>query len=266
MRRAFVRFMSVAMFCLMSLAPMDASWAQDYAQDSVAERTHEETETTAETAKDTVESSVEEATSGLRHDLKEAKDLLLGKGNDSPFARGLLVALFQPIFLASMFCLGLWAGQMSTRLSTIWMLPVFTFGAIVLGAFIATYHSDWKPEFNEGSLKFLSNFQSTDTGTLLVGLLIGAAVGLQLLVAPLFAIIGVVAAGLWLGFSQTAELGQHHNALIPFWAGFGLTGLMINIFGIGFETFLQSIRLPVATRIVGIATLLASAFFVAKIL
>lgn len=265
MRRMFIHLVSAAMFALMSIAPLDASWAQDYAQDSATEERYEYDDDIKE-AKQTGEATITKAAEGLRKDIQEAKDLLLGKGNDSPFARGLLVALFQPFFLASMFCLGLWAGQMNTRLSTIWILPVFTFGAIVLGAFIAMYHSDWKPEFTEGKLRFLSNFQSTDAGTLLVGLLIGGAVGLQLVVAPIFAVIGVVAAGLWLGFSQTAEIGAHHNALIPFWTGFGLTGLLINIFGIGFETFLQSLHLPMITRLVGVATLIASFFFVAQIL
>lgn len=264
MRRNLVSFAFLAVFGMLQLAPATLALAQDYAQDSATEQAHE-SETSA-TASDKLEAKAEEAVSSLRQDIQKAKDLLLGKDNDSPFARGLLVALFQPIFLASMFCLGLWSGQMSTRLSTIWILPVFTYAAILVGAFIAAYHSDWKPQFDEGSLKFLSNFQSTDTGTLLVGLLIGGAVGLQLLVAPVFAVIGVVAAGLWLGFSQTAELGSHHNALVPFWTGFGFMGLMINIFGIGFETFLESIKLQFVTRLVGVATLIASFFLVAKIL
>lgn len=271
MRHIFSRLVSAALFTLMIIAPLDATWAQDYVQDSVVEENytdnlphHADDSTTS--LQSTGDAPITKATEGLRKDLQEAKDLLLGQGNDSPFARGLLVALFQPLFLASMFCLGLWSGQMSTRLTAVWILPLFTFGAIVLGAFIAMYHSDWKPQFNEGNLQFLSNFQSTDAGTLLLGLIIGGAVGLQLIVAPIFAILGVVAAGLWLGFSQTAEIGAHQNALIPFWAGFGLTGLLVNIFGLGFETFIQSLRLPMITRLVGVATLIASFFFVAQIL
>lgn len=203
------------------------------------------------------------AASALTDDLQKAKELLLGKGGDNPLARGMLLALFQPIFIASMFSLGLWAGQMSERLIHIWILPVFVYAATVIGAFITAYHSNWKPEFDGN--KLLASLESTDTVAVLVGLFLGGAVGMRLLVPPVIAAIGAIIVGVILGFSQTGEIGAHSNSLIPFWAGFGLTGLLINIFGIGFETFLESIKLNTVTRMVGFATAIAAFSFGAKL-
>lgn len=216
----------------------------------------EEAATTADTA-DKVQ-PVAETVSSLAEDIKKARDLMMGSAGDNPFARGLLVAMFQPIFLLSMFSLGLFSGQMSERISKISMLPIFAFGATVIGAFITAYHSDWKPALESDHYKFVSMLQTTDAVAVVAGLMIGAVVAMQMAVAPFVAFAGVVVAGLALGFSQTAELGEHHNSLLPFWAGFGLTGLLVNIFGIGFETFFQSINLTMVTRCVGFATALLS--------
>jgi hydrogenase/urease accessory protein HupE len=204
-------------------------------------------------------------TSSFIKDLGKARETLLGTAGDSPFGRGFMVALFQPVFLSSMFCIGLWAGQLSERLKAIWALPLLVFGATVIGSFITTYHADWKPDFDPEKYKFLSQFKSTDAVAVAVGLMAGVAVGMQLVVAPFFAIIIAIVAGLALGFSQTTEFGDHKNALLPFWTGFGLMGLLVNIFGIGFETFLQSINLTAVTRCVGFATLALSFFFGTKV-
>src|SRR5690606_36359807 len=170
-----------------------------------------------------------------------------------------------PVFLASMFCLGLGAGQMSERITAIWALPLFVFGATLVGAFITAYHGDWKPNFGENGENLLAEFSDTAAVTVAVGLLAGTAVGMNLIVAPFVAIGATLVAGLALGFSQTADLGEHKNALVPFWAGYGLTGLLVNIFGIGFETFLQSIKMAFITRWVGFATLAMSFMFVSKV-
>ena len=214
---------------------------------------------TAEVAEKTADT-----TSSLAADIQKAKTLLMGEGGDNIFARGFLVALFQPVFLASMFCLGLWAGQMSEKIPNIWVLPVFVLAATLIGSFIATYHTEWMPKAT-GEHKALASLQSTDAVAVIVGLLVGGAVGMQLAVVPFVAVIGAIVAGLALGFSQTTEIGEHHNSLMPFWAGFGLMGLLVNIFGIGFETFFQSIKLPAVTRCVGFATAVAAFFFGSKL-
>lgn len=198
-------------------------------------------------------------------DLDKAREIMLNGTGDNSLGRGVMVALFEPVFLSSMFCLGLWAGQMSERITSIWALPLFVFGATIVGAFITTYHTEWKPDFDPEKYEILSHLNSTAVVTALVGLLAGTAVGMQLVVAPFIAIAAAIAAGLALGFSQTTDLGEHKNAVLPFWMGFGMTGLMINIFGIGFETFLQSIKLSFITRWVGFATLALSFMFGSKV-
>lgn len=263
LRTLVTRLVFGAAVFTLALAPLLAATLPARADDDAAAIITEQQEKMSQ-SEDAAEVT-KNVVAGLGEDIRKAREALLGQNgqSDSPFARGLLIALFQPLFIASMFCLGLWAGQMHERLSTIWMMPVFAYAATVIGAFIAVYHSDWKPQFDSG---ILAQFQTTDAVTLIVGLVIGTVVALQLLVPPLIAVAGVTLAGLWLGFSQTADLGDHHNALLPFWAGFGLTGLLVNIFGIGFETFLESSKLQVVTRLAGVATLLVSFFLVAKII
>jgi hydrogenase/urease accessory protein HupE len=206
-----------------------------------------------------------EKASGFTADIERARDIILGNGDDNPFGRGFMVAIFQPVFLSSMFCIGLWAGQMSERLRGIWALPLLVFGATVIGSFITTYHADWKPNFDPEEYKILSQFQSTDAVAIAIGFIAGIAVGMNLLVAPFFALVVAIFAGLGMGFSQTTEFAEQKNALLPFWTGYGLTGLLVNIFGIGFETFLQSINLSVVTRMVGFATLALSFYFGVKV-
>lgn len=197
-------------------------------------------------------------TSDLAADIKEARDIILDGSGDNAFARGLLIGLLEPVFIASMFCLGLWAGQMSEKLRHIWVLPMLTFVATLIGAFITVYHSDWKPSMSSENVEFLKNLDSTDAVSVIIGLLIGGAVGMRFVAPPVIALVVAACAGLAVGFSQTADIGDHSNALIPFWTGFGLTGLLVNIFGIGFETFFQSINLNMVTRAVGIATVILS--------
>lgn len=218
----------------------------------------------AEEAKEAVKETAEKSdrVSGLVADMKRARDIIL-EGTGNPFGRGMMVAVFQPVFLSAMFCLGLWAGQMSERITAIWAMPIIVFGGLLIGAFISAYHTDWKPTF-EGN-EILSQLSSTDAFAVIVGLLAGAAVGMRLMIPAFFAIAVVGAAGLGIGFSQIAEVGEHKNALIPFWAGFGVTGLLINIFGIGFETFFESIKLNSVTRWVGFATLALSFMIGTKI-
>lgn len=203
--------------------------------------------------------------SAFADDVKRARDIVLKGAGDNPLGRGFMVALFDPVFLAGMFCLGLWSGQMSERITSIWALPLITFGATLIGAFITAYHGEWKPDFKNEEFKFLSDLGNTSAITVVVGLLAGTAVGLNLIVAPFLAIGAAALAGLALGFSQMADLGEHKNSLVPFWTGYGLMGLLINIFGIGFETFLQSIKLVFVTRWAGFATLASSFMLVSKV-
>ncbi|MDB5478086.1 MAG: hypothetical protein JWM96_581 [Alphaproteobacteria bacterium] len=258
--------------CLVVLAGFSPVYAQDKARDNppvtgeaIKDSAEKIVDNTAEKAGE-IGDDVQASTSSLVEDLKKARDIIMGSAGDNAFARGLIIALFQPMFLAAMFSLGLWAGQMSERFKHVWALPVVAFTAIFIGAFITAYHSEWKPEFGgEGHSKILSSLQSTEVVTVLVGLLVGGAVAARLILPPVLALLGAIAAGLILGFSQTTELGEHHNSLLPFWAGFGLTGLLVNIFGLGFETFLGSINLAMVTRWIGLATVALSFFFGMKI-
>src|SRR5690606_28742802 len=162
-------------------------------------------------------------------DVKRARDIVLGDAGDNPLGRGFMVAVFEPVFLASMFCLGLWAGQMSERITVILALSLFVFGVTLVSAFITAYHGVWKRNFVENGESLLAEFSDTAAVTVAVGLLAGTAVGMNLIVAPFVAIGATLVAGLALGFSQTADLGEHKNALVPFWAGYGLTGLLVHI-------------------------------------
>jgi hypothetical protein len=202
----------------------------------------------------------------LAADLKKARDIILDGSGGNPFGRGFMIALFEPMFIASMFAMGLWAGQMNDKLrNNIWAPPVVAFASIVIGAFITTYHSDWKPDLTNDKLAILAELNSTDAVAVVIGLVIGGMVGTGFTVIPLFGLAVVGAMGLALGFSQTAEVGAHKNALIPFWGGFGLTGLLITIFGIGFETFLESINLSIVTRWLGLGIAALSLAFGAQV-
>lgn len=208
-----------------------------------------------------ISDEVKEATSSLAGDLRKVRNIILDGSGDNAFARGMIIALFQPMFLAAMFALGLWSGQMSEKLSMIWVLPIVVYVATFVGAFITIYHSEWKPDLAHENFKFMESLESTDVVTVVVGLLIGGAVGMRLTVIPVLALLVAALAGLTLGFSQTTDLGEHGNSLLPFWVGFGLTGVLVNIFGIGFETFLQSIKMDMVTRWLGLATVALAFFF-----
>jgi hypothetical protein len=199
--------------------------------------------------------AVKETAQSLAADMKKAREIILDGSGGNPFGRGFLVALFDPVFLASMFCLGLWAGQMSERLKHMWALPVIAYAGTIIGAFITVYHPEWKPDLHSEKFGFLSELESTNAMTIAIGLVLGGAVGFGYTLPAVFAMGAMAAVGLGLGFSQTSDIGEHTNAPLPFWAGYGLTGLLINIFGIGFETFLQTLGLMSVTRWIGLATL-----------
>jgi hydrogenase/urease accessory protein HupE len=237
-----------------------ADKAGDAAKD-VAKDVQDEVDTAKE--KITDNSDKNSSNDALMNDIHKARDIIMNGTGGNIFARGMLIALLQPIFIAAMFCLGLWAGEMSEKLKHIWALPVIVYAATMIGAFITTYHAEWKPD--ETHYKFLSHLQSTDTVAIIIGVVIGVAVALQFTLPSFFAMFGVAAIGLILGFSQTSQPNAQHS-IINFWAGFGLTGLLVNIFGIGFETFFQSINLKLVTRLVGAATTVLSIYFGAKLL
>lgn len=235
MRRFTLLLLSVALFTLLAHSGL-AQEVAEKAKDS----------STVDAVKETAQS--------LAADMKKAREIILEGSGGNPFGRGFLVALFDPVFLASMFCLGLWAGQMSERLKHMWALPVIAYGATIIGAFITVYHSEWKPDLHSEKFGFLSELESTNAMTVVIGLALGGAVGMGFTMPAIFAIAAMAAVGLGLGFSQTADIGKHSNSPLPFWSGYGLTGLLINIFGIGFETFLQTLGLMNVTRWLGLAT------------
>ena len=205
--------------------------------------------------------------SSLVNDLRKAREIITdGAKKDSDgnsFLRGMIIAMLQPIFIASMFCLGLWAGQMSEKLKHIWVLPVIVYAATIIGAFITAYHSEWKPD--ETHYKFLHALQSTEVVSVIIGLILGIFIALQFSLPSFLAMLCAVAIGLVLGFSQTSDVPAQQSVM-PFWAGFGLTGLLLNIFGIGFETFFQSINFKIVTRLLGVATAVLSVYIGAKLL
>lgn len=238
---------------------------KDAAQD-VANDVQQEVNDAADKMDDMADQASTDDRPSLLNDLKKARDIILDgakhdKGGNS-VPRGMVIALLQPLFIAAMFCLGLWAGQMSEKLKHIWALPVLLYIATLIGAFITVYHSEWKPD--ETQYKFLHNLQSTQAVSVAIGLVLGIVVSLQFLVQPFLALLGAIALGLVLGFSQTSDIDT--QSVLPFWAGFGLTGLLVNIFGIGFETFFQSISLKIIPRLVGIATAILSVYVGSKLL
>lgn len=282
-RSVFIMALVVLMAAPLSMARAEESKALPNSVENLSEKAkalaadvQQEVDQAAETASDKAEEYSDSAsdaadnatgsTSSLTDDMKQARDIIMKNAGDNSFARGLIIALLQPIFLASMFSLGLLAGQMSERLKHIWVLPVIMYVATVIGAFITTYHAEWKPQFDSEHLKYFGALQSTDMVAVVIGVIVGVTVGFSLAIPAIFAILGAVSIGLILGFSQTADIGDHHDSLLPFWSGFGLTGLLINIFGIGFETFFQSINLKMVTRLIGIATAALSLFLGAKLL
>ena len=235
MRRLIVLFLSLTLFVLLAKFGLAEEAAKAAKESSTTE-------------------AIKESAQSLAADLKKARDIILEGSGGSPFSRGFLIALFQPVFLMSMLSLGLWAGQMDQRLRNIWMLPVVAFVATIAGAFITTYHTDWKPDLSNEKLAILKNLESTDAATIAIGVVVGGAVGMGFTVPAIFALAAAGTVGLILGFSQISEVGAHKNAMLPFWSGFGLMGLLINIFGLGFETFLESISLAMVTRWIGLAT------------
>lgn len=252
MRRILVSCLLVVLFVLL----VKSGWAQETAQ---------QTGTSSSGAAGSATEAIKETAASLAADLKKARGIILEGSGGNPFGRGFMVALFEPVFIASMFCMGLWAGQINGRMKNVWAVPVIVYAATVIGAFITAYHSDWKPDFHNEKFGFLAELDSTNAVTALIGTLIGGAVGLGFTIAPIFALIGVGCIGLALGFSQTTELGDHKNAVLPFWSGFGLTGLLINIFGIGFETFMVSINLGAIIRWIGLSTVALSMGYGAQV-
>lgn len=195
----------------------------------------------------------------LGEDLREARNLVTGNLSDGPFWRGMLYPLFHPTVLASLFCIGLWAGLSSDRLSSIWAIPIAFFFAIVIGAFISEYHPQWRPDFSTLREDYpeLPPLLSTTNVTLAIALVMGAIVAMNFTLPPLITLIVIAILGVILGVS---ELHMLHNItegdhiIIPFWAGFGLTGLILTIFGIGFETFTKSVNLAFLIRLSGFFT------------
>lgn len=195
----------------------------------------------------------------LGEDLKAARELMLGNVSNAPFGRGALYPLFQPAVLASLFCIGLWTGLSTDKLSTIWAIPVSFFVAIVVGAFISEFHADWKPNVAKLQETYpdMPPLLSTEGISLIIAVVIGGIVTMNFTVPPLVTLGITMILGLALGASDLQAIASEateKSIIIPFWAGFGLTGLIMTIFGIGFETFAKSVNMLFLIRIAGFLT------------
>jgi hydrogenase/urease accessory protein HupE len=195
----------------------------------------------------------------LGEDLREARNLVTGNLSDGPFWRGMLYPLFHPTVLSSLFCIGLWAGLSSDRLSSIWAIPIAFFLAIVIGAFISEYHPQWRPDFRTLREEYpdLPPLLSTDHVTLAIALVMGAIVAMNFTLPPLVTLIIIAILGLILGSSELTlmhKITDGDHIIIPFWAGLGMTGLIMTIFGIGFETFTKSVNMAFLIRLSGFFT------------
>lgn len=191
--------------------------------------------------------------SPLLEDLKQARDVLTNDTTNRPFLRGLLMPLFQPVFMLIMFCFGLWTGQQSDKLSTIWAVPIILLVGVVAAAFITAFHPEWKPDLTFANNSLVPDMTANGVTGVVLSIIVGFVVGMQLTFPAYAAIAFAVVAGLGLGFTHTVdnESGGGSGQLVSFWVGFGLSGLIFNIIGIGFETFLESINLSVIVRLVG---------------
>ena len=188
-------------------------------------------------------------------DLKQARDILTKDATNRPFLRGLLMPLFQPVFMLIMFCFGLWTGQQSNKLSTIWAVPIVLFVSVFAAAFITAFHPEWRPDLSFADNQFIPDMTANGVTGVILSMGVGFIVGLQLTFPAYIALAFAGVAGLGLGFTHTveSETAGGSSALLSFWLGFGLSGLIFNIIGIGFETFLESINLSFLVRLVGFA-------------
>jgi hydrogenase/urease accessory protein HupE len=205
----------------------------------------------------------------LSEDLSEARNLVTGNLSDGPFWRGMLYPLFHPAVLASLFCIGLWAGLSSDRLSTIWAIPIAFFIAIIIGAFISEYHPQWRPNFKSLHDEYpdLPPLLSTTNITVAIALVMGAVVAMNFTLPPLITLGVIAVLGVILGsseLSQITSITDKDNIIIPFWAGFGMTGLIMTIFGIGFETFAKSVNMAFLIRLAGFFTSVAALVLAVK--
>lgn len=210
----------------------------------------QEAATTVENSSETAGPAIE---SPFLNDLKQARDVLTQDTTNRPFLRGLLMPLFQPVFMLIMFCFGLWTGQQSDKLSTIWAVPIILLVGVVASAFITAFHPEWQPDLTFADNQFIPDMTANGVTGVVLSILVGFVVGMQITFPAYFAIAFASIAGLGLGFTHTVEesTGAGSGELVSFWLGFGLSGLIFNIIGIGFETFLESINLSVMVRLVG---------------
>ncbi len=205
----------------------------------------------------------------LSEDLKSARSIMLDDVSNAPFGRGALFPLFQPAILASLFCIGLWTGLSGERVKTVWAIPVCFVVAIVIGAFISEFHPAWKPDATRFKEQYpdLPALLSTEGVSLIIAVVVGAIVAMNFTVPPLITLAIAVVLGLALGASDLQAItkdADHKSIIIPFWTGFGLTGLIMTIFGIGFETFAKSINMLFIIRIAGFLTAVAGLVLVVK--
>jgi hydrogenase/urease accessory protein HupE len=205
----------------------------------------------------------------LGEDLHEARELMLGNVSDAPFGRGMMYPLFQPAVLSSLFCIGLWAGLSTDKISTIWAIPISFFVAIVVGAFINEFHPGWRPDFSSWQDDYpeLPSLLSTEGISLAIALVVGTIVAMNFTLNPLLTLAVTIFLGLILGSSDLqaiADQAGEKAIIIPFWAGFGFTGLIMMIFGIGFETFAKAVNMAFLIRLAGFFTAVAGLVLVVK--
>ena len=129
-------------------------------------------------------------------------------------AAGPSIRSFSPPFWPVCFCIGLWTGLSGERVKTIWAIPVSFFIAIIVGAFISEFHSDWTPK--AASLKEhypnLPPLLSTEGISLIIAVVVGAVVTMNFTMPPLVTLAMTAVLGLALGASDLHAIAKDANS------------------------------------------------------
>lgn len=244
-RRTIISFLCLFFMCL---GPVNLNFA--YAQE---DSYHTQNQEAQEKEK---ESATKE--SRFQQDFAKMRDILIDGAGNKPLLRGMLLPLFQPVFIAVMLAMGLWASQLSDRLTIIWSIPSAMFLGLVVASFIATFHPEWKPDLTFQDEPLLPDITSIQVTAIFSALVVGALVAANKSLTPPIDIALAGFVGLMNGFTQNAIATDGNIDSVIFWIGFGMTGLIFSIIGIGFETFLRSLHLSVVVKFLGILTVLMS--------
>lgn len=249
------RFASILLSALIIGFVVCSAYAQDVYENETAVTAP--TETAASEAAPTEKPKAEDKEvfkelDAFSQDMTKIRDILVESAGNRPLLRGMMLPLFQPMFLAIMFCFGLWASQISDRVPIIWSVPAALFLSVVAAAFISAFHQEWKPDLTFGDSKYLPDLTDVQITTMLCAIAIGAMVAFNKSISPIGDIAFASAVGLVSGFSQTSINTDGNHDTLMFWVGFGMTAVLLNIIGIGFETFLKSMKLSRLVQFFGV--------------